>query len=193
MTRAAGDLVSDYMKRLETELADLPRARRREILDEIAEHIADAHAESEVDVRNLLDRLGDPAEIGDEARDRLGRRQPKAGATEIVALILLPIGGVVVPFIGWVVGVVFLWGSPLWTAREKLLGTFIVPGGLLFPFLLLSGVIGAKTCFGDGDRETCTGGLGLPDVVLSVGFMLAVIGPIAMAAYLARQMRRRSA
>ncbi|HEY5195981.1 MAG TPA: hypothetical protein VIJ51_03025 [Solirubrobacteraceae bacterium] len=31
---------------------------------------------------------------------------------------------------GWLVGLVLLWSSRLWTTREKLFGTLIVPGGI---------------------------------------------------------------
>ena len=64
------------MKQLDSELANLPRMRRREIVEEISEHIAEARAASpaqdEAEIRTLLDRLGDPAEIADEARERFG-------------------------------------------------------------------------------------------------------------------------
>jgi hypothetical protein len=39
--------------------------------------------------------------------------------------------------VGWVIGVVLLWLSPTWTAREKLIGTFVVPGGLALPISLM--------------------------------------------------------
>ena len=67
-------LVEDYLDRLEDELADLPRAKRRELVDEIEAHIAEGrtHGDSEAQVRTLLDRLGEPSEIADEARDRFG-------------------------------------------------------------------------------------------------------------------------
>src|SRR5687767_11415213 len=127
-------LVANYLKRLEKELSDLPRARRRELVEEISEHIDEARsgleAQSEAEMRTLLDRLGDPADIAAEARERFGVQPKKSGAVEVGALILLPIGGVIVPVLGWVVGVVLLWVSDVWSKREKLIGTFAVPGGL---------------------------------------------------------------
>jgi uncharacterized membrane protein len=57
-------LVADYLKRLEKELSDLSRARRRELVQEISEHIDEARsgleAQSEAEMRTLLDRLGTP-------------------------------------------------------------------------------------------------------------------------------------
>jgi len=68
MNDTTDDPVKKYLKQLDAELADLPRGRRREIVDEIADHIAEARAglpapETESDIRTLLERLGDPADI----------------------------------------------------------------------------------------------------------------------------------
>jgi hypothetical protein len=48
---------------------------------------------------------------------------------EWAAVILLPLGGFAFG-IGWLVGLILLWSSRLWTTRDKLIGTLIVPGGL---------------------------------------------------------------
>ena len=69
-------LVDDYLEQLDSELADLPQLRRKEIVEEISEHITEALAASpspdEAGVRTLPDRLGDPAEIASDARERFG-------------------------------------------------------------------------------------------------------------------------
>lgn len=151
MSTTPDKLVERYLKHLEIELDDLPRDRRREIVDEIAGHIAEARAglehESEADVRNILDGLGDPADIAEDARERFevepSRPAPapaqefKAGAVEIGALVLLLIGGLLVPVFGWVIGVVLLWVSNAWNVRDKIIGTVFVPGGLGLPVFLL--------------------------------------------------------
>jgi hypothetical protein len=82
---------------------------------------ADLPVESEAEIRNLLERLGDPADIAAESRERFGVRRRQAGIVEILALIGLLVGGVVLPIIGWFVGLIFLWVSAAWTTREKLL------------------------------------------------------------------------
>src|SRR5919204_6638188 len=101
MSSTADQLIDKYLKHLRIELADLPRARRRELEQEIAEHIAAARAElpneSEAEIRNLLDRIGDPADIGAEARDRFGMQRKRSGALEVITLVLLLIGGILVP------------------------------------------------------------------------------------------------
>ena len=94
--------------------------RRRELREEIAGHIAEARAalpaESEADVRTLLDRLGDPADIAAEAR---GRPVPggRSRLFDVVALVLLLVGGFLL-LVGWFVGVVMLWASDTWTTRQ---------------------------------------------------------------------------
>ena len=44
MSTSADKLIDDYLDRLELELADFPPARRRELVQEISEHIAEARA-----------------------------------------------------------------------------------------------------------------------------------------------------
>jgi uncharacterized membrane protein len=78
MSTTPDKLVERYLKHLEVELDDLPRDRRREIVDEIAGHIAEARAalehETEADVRNILEGLGDPADIAADAGERFDVR-----------------------------------------------------------------------------------------------------------------------
>lgn len=204
MSTSADRLVDDYLDRLELELADFPSARRRELVQEISEHIAEARAEldseSEADVRNLLDRMGDPADIASEARevpaeaaaDAPPAERRRSSALDIAALILLLVGGVVFPVIGWLIGVVLLWISDSWTTNEKLVGTFVVPGGLALPvYLSLMGAY-TESCSGSpGQPLTCVGepsgamrGLGIV-VVLAL-----VVLPFVTTAFLARRRSR---
>jgi hypothetical protein len=201
MSSTADKLVEDYLKRLNTETADLPRPRRRELVQEISEHIAegraDLPAESEAEIRNLLDRLGDPAEIAAEARERFDVGPRRARPLEIFALILLPIGGVVLPVLGWIVGVMLLWISDAWTTRDKLLGTLIVPGGLLLPLGLLLLGSGAEACIeissggGPTTAQNCSDQGGAANVLLIALVALLLLAPLAMTAYLARRIRAR--
>src|SRR4051812_37301814 len=124
--------VDSYLRRLDRSMRDLPSGRRNEILDEVAEHIDESLSEIEsptdADVRNVLERVGDPDDIAAEARERFGIRPVQRRWTDTAAIVLLLLGGFTV--IGWFVGVVFLWISAAWTLRDKLIGTFVVPGGL---------------------------------------------------------------
>jgi hypothetical protein len=105
MTTEADALILRYLQDLESQLGDLPGNRRQELLDEVSAHIAAARAdlapETEAGVRTMLERLGDPADIAAEARDRAGvEAGPARPATpwlEIATVVLL-----VLPFLGWV-------------------------------------------------------------------------------------------
>jgi Protein of unknown function (DUF1700) len=203
MTDSQG-LIDRYLKELERELSALPRGRRREVMDDVRAHISEARSEAgndEAAVRELLDRLGDPVEIAADARERFGVRPSKVGFMEVAALIMLPIGGLVVPVIGWIAGVILLWSSPAWLTRDKLIGTLVVPGGLLPAFALVSLATYSGDCNqvlngrGRVIEETCTGGgpSGLEQFGLWLLLAFLVIGPIASAIYLGVRLRRRPA
>lgn len=55
---------------------------------------------------------------------------------DLLAIVALVVGSLVLPVLGWLVGLVLLWTSATWTVREKLAGTLIWPGGLLVPLAL---------------------------------------------------------
>lgn len=171
--------VDDYLRRLERSMHDLPSARRDEIVGQIREHIADALAEMPVDatgadVDNVLGSLGDPDDIATEARERFGIVSPRPRWTDTAAVVLLPIGGLVLPVVGWVVGVAFLWMSAVWTTRDKVIGTLIVPGGLLLPAGL--GLMASRVMRGTG-------------VVEAVVLIALLIAPIVVAVHLGRKLR----
>jgi hypothetical protein len=122
---------------------------------EVREHIATALAEAgrrdELTVRNILERLGPPEEIvvaegePDAAAPAWAATPPTGpkvararwGAVEIVALLLLTVGWVLVPFVGPLLGLVFVWHSAQWTQRQKRVATAIVLT-LLLTLLVLS-------------------------------------------------------
>jgi uncharacterized membrane protein len=194
-------LVDDYLKQLDSELADLPRTRRREIVEEISEHIAEARTtvppQNEAGVRTLLDRLGDPAEIAAEARERFGVQPRKSRVLEVATLVLLLVGGVVLPVIGWLIGVVLLWVSDAWSRRDKLIGTLVVPGGLLLPLALLTVAVSAEggscgtpvSTGGATGEAVCVDGSGGTNLLALIAMVLLLLAPLATTAYLARRMR----
>jgi len=191
MTTEADALILRYLQQLESQLGDLPANRRQELLDEVQEHIAAARADLEPEtgagVRSLLERLGDPADIAAEARERVGVQRPPVRPStpwlEVIAIVLL-----VIPFAGWVVGVVLVWLSRLWTTRDKLIGTL---GGMSW---VLAGLGTVMTSAG-GSRAVGSAPLGpsetsLMEVVLVVTpFVLPVIAAI----YLGFRLRGRDA
>jgi uncharacterized membrane protein len=159
-------LVREYLARLEAAAAALPQDRRDDLARDVRQHIESALAEAgradEVTVRNIIERLGPVDEIvaaevaaataapppysGSEAA--LAQRDSRWGAVEIIALLLVTLGAVLLPIIGPLVGLVFVWASARWTTRQKLFATLIVvvllilPILLLFPVALVSGTPG---------------------------------------------------
>jgi uncharacterized membrane protein len=177
-----------YIRRLEDELRDVPRARRRELVEEIEGHIEEGQAAGHPE-REILDQLGDPEDIAAEARERFGVETKRMGALEILTVILLLVGGVILPVLGWVVGVVLLWVSQAWTTRDKWVGTLVVPGGMalgLGIFLLGTSV---QECSGEvGGELTCSGGdIAWGWLILGIA---GLAGPVFTMAYLINRARR---
>ena len=207
----ADQLVHEYLGRLDTALMGVPAARREEILEEISNHIADErsqlHDDSDAAVLNLLDRVGDPAEVAAAARGDLEttpRPARRIGAVEVLALVLTPLV--------WPAGVILLWLSPAWKARDKLIGTLVPPGGYLFllflPALLLlslqpssdGGCVTVSDSNGNVISHSCTGVAGMPvwqqDIIQAAGiglFLLLLVLPVLTAIYLAYRARRWAA
>src|SRR4051812_43298894 len=132
-------VMDDYLDRLHRSLRDVPAAQREGIISEIVTHIDEAldaePDDSEASLRNVLDRVGDPEEIASEARERLGIRTPRTSWLDSLAIVLLLLGGFLWG-IGWIAGVVLLWLSDVWTTRQKIIGTLVIPGGLATAVLL---------------------------------------------------------
>ena len=66
MTTAINSIVDRYLRQVADALAPLPEARRRDILDDLSLHIREAlppGEATELSVRQLIDDLGEPAEI----------------------------------------------------------------------------------------------------------------------------------
>jgi uncharacterized membrane protein len=129
-------LVAAYLKELAKAAEPLPAARRTELIDDVKAHIAEeraAGATSESEIRQILQRLGDPHEIVAAATDGLVLVDvpPKLRPSDMVALALVFLGpylpGVWVPIIAYMIGIGMLWSSNRWTAAWKLLGTLNWP------------------------------------------------------------------
>ncbi len=181
-------LAPDYLKRLKKAARRLPRARRYELVGEIEAHLIEAlpAGASEAEARNVLDRLGEPAEIVAEAGPSQLLKAPVA-AHEWWAILLLLIGGLVIPFLGWFIGVVLLWSSRVWTLRDKLIGTLVLPGGLATPAFVFT-FVAASTGSGNDNPG---GGVNYYLTLVLLGG-LAVL-PVLTAVYLSRRAARTEA
>lgn len=142
--------VRDYLHDLNRALRDLPRARRTEIVRDISAHIdaalADPAEQSQGTTATILDHLGTPAEVADAARAELPPLPARMAGRDIATIVLLLIGGIVIPVLGWLIGAVLLWTSTAWRAKDKLIATLFVPGGLLTPLLLLAVPVSTGGC-----------------------------------------------
>jgi hypothetical protein len=214
------DLVASYLDDLTNQLAGLPRARRSELLDDIAHHIEallDEAAESGPVTRDIVEavlaEVGDPAEIAREAgAGAVPRRGPTGWDKAVIAFLL--VGGIIIPILGWLIAVVMLWVSSAWRVKDKVIGTLLVPGGLLLPLALLffgvTGSVSTSSCSqsptfsgtsavngqveSTGGPTHCTGGTPIAlTVVFALLLAFSVIGPFVGASWLSRHARREEA
>jgi len=191
--------VRSYLAALDDAVRPLPRQERDDLVASVMEHIDNAlpPEPTEADVLNVLDELGSPEDIAAAAGVQPVRA--RRGAREVFALILLVLG--LPPVIGWVVGLGLLIWSPLWSARQKLLGALVWPGGwfgaFLFAFAIPSGTSGTASCtFRSGQRaeSVCvTMHSGPPGWVTGLIFVVFLVGPLLVASYLWREAGRHSA
>ncbi|HEX4756130.1 MAG TPA: hypothetical protein VH661_10350 [Candidatus Dormibacteraeota bacterium] len=177
-------MIDDYLGRVRAALKPLPSAQSEEIVQELRGHIREAREDgaTEADVRTILDRLGAPSTIAADALSRFGQPgRPKVGIREVGALLLLTVGGFVLPVIGWVAGIVMLWTSEGWRRRDKIIGTVLTPsGGLL---IILGAAIGGRVQGGDPSIRS---------ILFSNLIVLVLVMPVATAIYLLIQLNRRS-
>jgi hypothetical protein len=195
-TTQADRIVDDYLQRLEVAAARLQRSRRAELVAEIREHIEAALRQedtaNEAAVRNVLERLGPPEEIVEAAEPARAPSATRVGTLEITALLAL-----LVPVIGWLVGIVLVLVSEAWSNRDKLIGVGLALLPVLVPLFLI--IVGAES--GDeelvpvGDdrpvgREETGSGSGLGGVEVLI---LGMLAGLPSALYLGWRLRRRPA
>jgi hypothetical protein len=201
-------LAEDYLRRLRRTGRQLPPERLRELLAEIERHLSEAIplGTSDHEALEALERLGAPVDIVEAERPPGHGPVDRRSWREWAAVILLPLGGFALG-VGWLVGLVLLWSSRLWTTREKLIGTLIVPGGIATALLVvvLTGTKRRCTSFATVDPSTgalvgraavhCTPSAGpsLATTALHIALLVfVVLGPVVSAVFLARRARDRS-
>jgi hypothetical protein len=202
-------LAEDYLLRLRRASQHLPRDRRRELITDIERHLAEVAPSdaSDHDVLDALERLGPPGDIVDAEQPAAQMSVDRRGTREWGAVILLPLGGFAFG-VGWLVGLILLWSSQLWTTRDKLIGTLVIPGGLVTAFYI------AVIAAGNAQTEGCSGtaaavnpstgktighatmhctrtvGQSTGTTILQIALaVFLILGPIVSAIYLARRAR----
>jgi uncharacterized membrane protein len=143
-------LIDRYLQRVSDELRDIPTADRLEILEDIRAHVheslGDVESATEVDVRNTLERLGDPELVAREARDRAPSAASVAptppshdhsrtpGALEVAAIVLT--------VLFWPIGVLLAWISERWKTRDKVIATAIpFVSTMMFALIVVVGAL----------------------------------------------------
>lgn len=122
------------------------------------------------------------------------------GLRETLALLGITIGSIVFSVLGWLAGVVLLWTSTVWSTREKLVGTLVLPGGLAPAYFLLVGGLGGYSCTSTSWRsngvvhpsaQVCEG-TPLPGWLGWLALIVLVGAPIVTALWLGRVAVRRA-
>jgi uncharacterized membrane protein len=132
-------VVRTYLDQLEATLAGVREDVRHDIVAGIAEELRGLSA---AEAAARIEALGDPAFIAAEARAEdaaSATAEPGAAAPKpteaasaasgdarwyvVLAALLVAVGGVVVPVIGWIVGIALVWLSRTWDAWEKWVAT----------------------------------------------------------------------
>jgi len=135
-----------YLRRLRRALRSAPASERQEIVDNVTAHI-DAALDSttcpEADIGRVLEELGT---VDDIVAAATPNKKPSSAERDVLALVILELGGVVVPFVGWVIGVVLVWSSRTWSSAEKWVATLIVPGGCLASVVAWMFLPGSEAC-----------------------------------------------
>ena len=207
------DIVDQFLEDLDVALRGLPPDVRRQMVEDVAGHIAEGRARldplDEAGLRSLLDRLGDPEAIAAEAGFGVPQRPIRRLDAWVPWLLLFGgivgyiIGGagpgplaLILGAMGWLAGIAALWSSKAWHIRDKLLGTFVIPGGLLGLVVLIGRPVSSSVCTSSGGPgrptiEHCTGGTSVPPAVGVLVFAALLIAPILVAIHLER-VRRRS-
>ncbi|NNN12739.1 MAG: hypothetical protein HKL81_03200 [Acidimicrobiaceae bacterium] len=164
-------IVKEYLDELRDALAQISSRSAKEFVAEIEQHIAEARTDldsgDEVGLRNLLERVGSPATLAGELLEAESPRY--VSFMDRATPWLIALGGFAFG-IGWLVGLYGLWSSKTWRIWDKLLGTFLWPGGLFGTFYLIVAPTGSISC----SRSQDVGQSATTTTCVHHGFFLAL-------------------
>ena len=125
-----------YLAELDRASLALPADRRAELREQIGSHLDAelAACASDADAQAVLARLGDPADLVAEAAADLpvpALARPGPSVVEVIALLLMGLGGVGLPLIAPAMGVLLMRTTPRWTAAQVRRTWLILGVGLL--------------------------------------------------------------
>jgi len=165
----ADRLRNGFLARLDDAMRALPHGVASEIRAGIVEELDGLDAEA---TAARIAVLGDPHQIAREAQDEVpspvvvvappaaaanGVKPPSTGTRgfAIAAALTLSFGGIVLPFVGWIVGVVLVCFSSLWRVWEKIVAIVVPLVTASFSILVWSSITMVTTeDFGDGVSST---------------------------------------
>lgn len=189
--------VRSYLAALEERLTQLPDEQSEEILFGVREHISDAMSRGDRSVPEILAALGTPDDVASGLAETASPLSPtsymQAGPSTpqrqssnlwvVATAILLPFG-IFLAGIGWLFGVAGLWMGTRWKTWEKVVGTVLLPGGVLGAQVLAFWPIWGP--FGTNIQQSGANALeGAMFPGLSFGGTMALMClPVAVAGYL---------
>ncbi|MBO9627098.1 MAG: hypothetical protein J7484_12080 [Microbacterium sp.] len=168
-------LRDDYLTRLDEAMRTLPHGVAGDIRSGIAEELSGLDADA---AARRIAQLGDPVDIAREAADEVPAPpvvvvSPVAASSAvaptpttasrrfaIAAALTLGFGGILVPIVGWVAGMVLVCLSPLWKAWEKAVAILLPLGVVVLSWLILSSM-----SFTTGSSSGSSSGTGTPPEV----------------------------
>jgi len=177
-------IIEGYLARLDLGLVGSDPQRRRELVEDVRGHIADARAalvdETDQDLLAICDRLGEPGELAREVGSASAVAQ-QASAPYVWSW--LEISAIALTVMAWPVGAILVLLSRVWTRREKVIATAIGAVTFAMGFPLSAPFIGPVL----GTLVPSLGGAA-PLFVGTLGSL-----PLVAAAYLAYRLTRTTA
>ena len=176
-------LVSEYLSQLHAAAWVLPADRRTALVDGARRRLY-AEIGDDADparTRSAIATLGPPEDAVRREAATLGPSAPVAprplsvwGSREVAAVLLLAVGGLALPIVGPVVGLVLAWLSDRWTTAQQAVATLLA----VAPLLLLA---------------VASAALGGGRWIVTLVTLLVPLAGLVPAGYLATLLRRQAA
>jgi uncharacterized membrane protein len=144
MSEQTSEVANSYLRELDDALHGVDDAVRRDIVGGAREELQGLEPE---EARQRIAALGDPVFVASEASESspvtTARSVPAQGREgkdyAVTASVLVALGGILVPVLGWLAGLVMVWISSQWWRWEKVVASLvpIVVGALAFALIFL--------------------------------------------------------